>query len=198
VIIAFSQALGTPMPHGPTIIGPHCGIWDTSTAASELNSRHQRSHIKHRSNGQYVAPDETENRIRNARLIHSRRVKELVSAQPVEEGAQERVCLHLYTPHHFIGRIYLKGDRGRVGLMVGNMESPLRSNGGSWHGMDRIGADGRPLSQYQEAEDQQIPFAQGNRPQVPKKPQACAPRHCQGSGSSPMRMTRSTNPRTHH
>lgn len=35
--------------------------------------------------------------------------------------------------------------------------------------------------QYQEAKDQQISFAQGNRSKVPKKPQTCTPRHNEGT-----------------
>lgn len=35
--------------------------------------------------------------------------------------------------------------------------------------------------QYQEAKDQQIPFAQGDRPEVPEKPQTCASRYHEGS-----------------
>jgi hypothetical protein len=36
--------------------------------------------------------------------------------------------------------------------------------------------------QYQEAKDQPLPFSQGHRPQVPKKPQTCAARNHEGVG----------------
>lgn len=49
----------------------------------------------------------------------------------------------------------------------------------------------RPL-QHQEAEDPEVPLAQGYRPQVPEKPQACAPRHRQGSGTHPRITARPT------
>jgi hypothetical protein len=74
------------------------------------------------------------------------RVQELVSAQPVAQGAPERV----------------RCTGGRTAA------TPRRLTGKS--------------QQHQEAQDPALPFAQRHRPQVPEKPQACAPRHCQGSG----------------
>lgn len=47
----------------------------------------------------------------------------------------------------------------------------------------RRDADGRIVMQYQEAKDQQIPFAQGNRPEVQEKPQTCAARYREGFGT---------------
>lgn len=47
--------------------------------------------------------------------------------------------------------------------------------------------------QYQEAEDAQIPFAQGLRPQIPPQPQACASRHHAGTGTS-FRVTAAADP----
>ncbi|KAH7354056.1 hypothetical protein B0T11DRAFT_123514 [Plectosphaerella cucumerina] len=43
-------------------------------------------------------------------------------------------------------------------------------------------AQGAP-QRHQEAQDRQVPFAQGNRPQVPSQPPSCSARHCQGSGA---------------
>ena len=98
-------------------------------------------------------------------MLTLRRIQELVSAQPVEEGAQERVRTH----HHFqpIPPTIWMTIRDLRGWMVDGV----------------VVADEDPRAQYQEAEDQQIPVAQRHRPEVQEKPQTCAPRYNEGTGT---------------
>jgi hypothetical protein len=79
-----------------------------------------------------------------------RRIQELVSAQPVEEEPQERVRITPWTPiaHCRCTALF-----------------PLRTRPTRLSAMANVAT-----TQYQEAQDAQIPFPQGHRPQVQEEP----------------------------
>jgi hypothetical protein len=86
------------------------------------------------------------------------RVQELVAAQPGQEGPQERVRSNIPydTPSTALSAIDKTDENDRL-----TQRHP----------------------QYQEAQDQQIPFPQGYRPQVQTQPQTCSSRHHEGPGT---------------
>ena len=106
------------------------------------------------------------------------RIQELVSAQPVEEGAQERVRLR----------------------PLPNPISSIRPRNDPVNAKEREGKKGREKKadvrfsvrkQDQEAQDPPIPFAQRHRPQVPEEPQTCSARDDEGAGTCREGVSRS-------
>lgn len=88
------------------------------------------------------------------------RVQELVAAQPGQEGPQERVRSDI--PYDTLRPPFSPSTR--------RMRTKRLT---------------RRHAQYQEAQDQQIPFAQGYRPQVQTQPQTCSSRHHESPGTWP-------------
>lgn len=84
-------------------------------------------------------------------LIISYRIQELVPAQPVEEGAPERVCSHQIRAEPQVEDT----QQRRCSFL-----SPYLVKRGGFRGCLANARD----SQYQEAQDQPIPIAKGYRP----------------------------------
>lgn len=95
--------------------------------------------------------------------LTSSRVKELVSAQSIEEGAQERVRNN--TSHK---ATHMDAHRNSKRTKAEREES-IRLTGSS--------------AQYQEAKDQQIPVSQRHRSEIQEKPQTLATWHNEGTGT---------------
>ena len=88
------------------------------------------------------------------------RIEELLPAQPEQEGSPQRVS-----------------DDAPPAL-------PDDDNMGDFSGIIQRLTGVRQL-QYPQAQDAEVPFAQGCRPQVPPQPSPCSPRNRAGSGTKP-------------
>ena len=92
-----------------------------------------------------------------------RRVKELVSTQSSQKGAQERVCKLVLHSHDTFLRAIIENCDQRLG------QTAVYTNANAMFDV-----------QDQEAKDPPIPLPQRHRPKVSKKPQTRSPRHDEG------------------